>query len=68
MANANAAPSCTVKTDVCVRKPGPIEDVAMRNTAPTSGPILRGAAGWAAAFDEDGSEVVISVTPLSKQR
>lgn len=34
MANAKAAPSCTVKTVVWVMKPGPMALVAMRNMAP----------------------------------
>ncbi len=36
MANANAAPSSTVKAVVWVMKPGPIAEVAMRNIAPSS--------------------------------
>ena len=34
IAQANAAPSCTVNVVVWVRKPGPIADVAIRNIAP----------------------------------
>ena len=36
MANAKAAPSCTVNTVVWVMNPGPIALVAMRNMAPNS--------------------------------
>ncbi len=35
MTNAKLAMSCSVKTVVCVRNPGPIADVAMRNAAPS---------------------------------
>ena len=45
IANANAAPICTVKTEVWVRKPGPMAEVAMRKMAPTMGPMPRAAAG-----------------------
>ena len=36
MANANAAPIWTVNVAVCVMKPGPMAEVAMRNMAPSS--------------------------------
>ena len=36
IANAKLAPSVWVNTAVCVRKPGPMADVAMRNAAPMS--------------------------------
>jgi len=34
IANANAAPSSTVKLVVCVMNPGPIAEVAIKNIAP----------------------------------
>jgi hypothetical protein len=34
IANANAAPSCTVNVVVWVMKPGPMAEVAIRNIAP----------------------------------
>src|SRR5437763_471203 len=33
--------SCCVNTVVCVRKPGPIEELAMRKAAPSTAPLLR---------------------------
>ncbi len=33
MANANAAPSLTVKFAVCVMKPGPTADIDIKNIA-----------------------------------
>ena len=42
IAKAKAAPIWTVKTDVWVRKPGPIAEVAMRNMAPAMAPNPRG--------------------------
>lgn len=35
MPNAKAAPSCWVKVAVCVMKPGPMAEVAMRKSAPS---------------------------------
>ena len=71
IANANAAPIWTVNTDVWVRKPGPMADVAMRKMAPTMGPMPRAAAGGfavasaAVAPPRVGSGAVTG-TPLSK--
>ena len=48
IANANAAPSWTVKTVVWVMKPGPMALVAMRNMAPSR--AERRAAGLRAAL------------------
>ncbi|GAB6952037.1 hypothetical protein JCM12107_10180 [Corynebacterium simulans] len=42
MAKAKAAPIWTVKTEVWVKKPGPMEEVAMRNMAPAMAPIPLG--------------------------
>ena len=39
MAKPSAAPIWTVKTEVWVRNPGPMDEVAMRKTAPTIAPI-----------------------------
>ena len=46
MANAKAAPIWTVKTEVWVRKPGPMAEVAMRNMAPAMAPMPLGGFFW----------------------
>jgi len=42
IANAKSARRALVNTAVCVRKPGPMADVAMRNAAPTMAPASDG--------------------------
>jgi len=39
--NPKLVSNCCVKTVVCVRKPGPMDELAMRNAAPKPAPPTR---------------------------
>jgi hypothetical protein len=40
--NPKLVASCSVYTDVCVRKPGPMEEFAIKNAAPKLTPVKEG--------------------------
>ena len=61
IAKAKEAPIWTVKTEVWVKKPGPMAEVAMRNMAPAMAPMpLGGVFASASAPAGDGAEACFS--------
>ncbi|GAB2470865.1 hypothetical protein GCM10027063_09140 [Promicromonospora xylanilytica] len=74
MPKAKAAPSCCVNVAVCVMKPGPMAEVAIRNRAPSRDRLrteanrlilVAGAAGGGAVCGVRGSWLVSDMASSS---